>query len=108
MVRRPGPARIADDRSFPVRVRIAVPPSGFGNQLDMMHGWLNLHAGRGNFAIHSALNDQPVDAALFYFGDVALAKAFVERFACGLAIVESAQHGLKPDRATLGGGGRPA
>ena len=32
-----------------------------------MHGWLNMHAGRGNFAIHSAPNDLPVDAALVYF-----------------------------------------
>ena len=35
-VRRTTPARITDDRYFPVRVRIAVPPNGFGNQLDKM------------------------------------------------------------------------
>jgi hypothetical protein len=60
----------ADDRYFPVRVRIAVPPGGVGNQLDVMHGWLNLHAGRGNFAIHSAPNELNavlgVDAAQYY------------------------------------------
>jgi hypothetical protein len=54
-----------------------------------MHGWLNMHAGRGNFAIHSAPNDLNAvtggDAALFYFVDISVAKAFVERFACGLA-----------------------
>ena len=52
-----------------------------------------MHAGRGNFAIHSAPNDLSattgVDAALFYFMDVTVAKAFVERFACGLAVVTS-------------------
>jgi len=69
MVRRSGPARITDDRYFPVRVRIAVSPRGFGNQLDAMHGWLNLHAGRGNFAIHGADNDLGMDGAFFYFAD---------------------------------------
>ena len=58
-----------------------------------MHGWLNMYAGRGNFAIHSAPNDLNVvlgrDAALFYFMDVSVSKAFVERFACGLALVTS-------------------
>ena len=95
MVRRSVPARVTDDRYFPVRVRIAVPPGGFGNQLDVMHGWLNLHAGRGNFAIHSAPNDlnaiTGTDAALFYFVSVEVAKAFVERFACGLAVVTRAR-----------------
>ena len=98
MVRRSTPARITDDRYFPVRVRIAVPEGGFGAQLNLMYGWLNMHAGRGNFAIHSAPNDlnavtgverSRVDAALFYFMDVSVAKAFVERFACGLAVVTS-------------------
>ena len=93
MGRRSTPARITDDRFFPVRVRIAVPEDGFGAQLNVMYGWLNMHAGRGNFAIHSAPNDlnaiTGVDAALFYFMDVTVAKAFVERFACGLAVVTS-------------------
>jgi len=93
MVRRPAPARVTDDRYFPVRVRIAVPPSGFGNQLDLMHGWLNLHASRGNFAIHGAPNDLGTDAAFFYFVDIGVAKAFVERFACGLTVVEHTRCG---------------
>ncbi|HKF72522.1 MAG TPA: hypothetical protein VKB68_12275 [Stellaceae bacterium] len=88
MVRRSTPARVTDERYFPVRVRVAVPPGGFGNTIDIMYGWLNLHAGRGNYAIHSAGNDLGVDAALFYFVDVGMAKAFIERFACGLALVE--------------------
>jgi hypothetical protein len=66
-----------------------VPPGGFGSQLDLMYGWLNLHAGRGNFAIHSGPNHIGVDAAFFYFLDVGIAKAFVDQFACGLAIIET-------------------
>ena len=88
MIRRSTPARITDDRYFPVRVRIGVPQGGFGEQLNVMHGWLNLHAGRGNFAIHGAPNDLSVDAALFYFMDIVVARAFVERFACALAVVQ--------------------
>jgi hypothetical protein len=104
MVRRSARARITDDRYFPVRVRIAVPQGGFGEQLNLMYGWLNMHAGRGNFAIHSAPNDlnavlnaitgverSRVGAALFYFMDVSVARAFVERFACGLAVVQTVE-----------------
>lgn len=46
---------------------------------------MNVHAGRGNFAIHSASNDLGIDAAVFFFVDVGIARAFVERFDCGLA-----------------------
>jgi hypothetical protein len=87
MVRRSVPERLIADRFFPVRVRIAVPPGGFGEQLNIMHGWLNMHAGRGNFAIHSAPNDLGLDAAFFYFLDIATARGFVDRFACGLAVI---------------------
>jgi hypothetical protein len=87
MVRRSTPEKIVAERYFPVRVRIAVPPGGFGRQLDEMHGWLNLHAGRGGFSIQGAPSDLGVEAVHFYFTDVRLAHAFVERFACGLAII---------------------
>ena len=45
-----------------------------------------MHAGRGNFAIHGAPDDLGRDAAFFYFVDITVARAFVERFACGLAV----------------------
>lgn len=89
MVRRSIRARTEAERYFPIRVRVAVPTGGFGEQLNVMHGWLNIHAGRGNFAIHGAANDLGVDAAFFYFVDISVAKAFVERFTCGLAVVAS-------------------
>jgi hypothetical protein len=88
MVRRSTSERVLAERQFPVRVRVAVPPGGFGRQLDEMHGWLNLHAGRGRFSIQSAPNDLGVDAAYFYFADTAAAHAFVQRFTCGLAVVD--------------------
>jgi hypothetical protein len=87
MVRRSTPDKILAERYFPVRVRIAVPAGGFGRQLDEMHGWHNLHLGRGRFSIQAAPNDLGADAAHFDFADIGLAHAFVERFACGLAVV---------------------
>lgn len=55
-----------------------------------------MHAGRGNFAIHSAPNELHAalgaDAAHFYFVDISVAKAFVERFACGIAVVTMGYH----------------
>ena len=76
------------ERYFPVRVRIGVPqPHGFGNQLDEMHGWLNLHAGRGRYFIWSETVPGAPDAALFYFETVETARAFVDRFACGVALL---------------------
>jgi hypothetical protein len=66
-----------------------------------------MHAGRGKFAIHSAPNDlnaitgverSRVDAALFYFVDISVARAFIERFACGLAVVSRIEPASCPKR----------
>jgi hypothetical protein len=93
MVRRSIPARISDDRYFPVPVRVGVAQGGFGEQLDVMHGWLNMRAGPGNFAIHGAPNDLRealgADAVHFYFIDIAVVRAFGEGFVCGLAVMSS-------------------
>lgn len=69
--------------------RITVTQGGFGAQLNIMHGWLNMHASRGNFAIHSAPNERGMDAAFLYFVDIGVAKAFVKKFACGLAMIRA-------------------
>jgi len=87
MVRRSIPGHVLAERFFPVRVRVAVPAGGFGRQLDEMHGWLNLHAGRGHFALHGAPNMLGVDAVFFYFESTAIAHAFMQRFSCGVAVV---------------------
>jgi hypothetical protein len=34
-----------------------------------------------------------VDAALFYFVDINVARAFIERYACGLAVVQTMERG---------------
>jgi hypothetical protein len=38
------PVRDAD-RRFPVRIRIAVPPEGFGSRLDQIIAWLDANCG---------------------------------------------------------------
>jgi hypothetical protein len=91
VVRRSVSGHALADRFFPVRVRVAVPAGGFGRQLDEMYGWLNMHAGRGHFAIHGAPNDLGVEAAFFFFEDTAIAHAFMLRFACGVAVVPAKQ-----------------
>jgi hypothetical protein len=74
------------ERRFPVRIRIGVPPQGLGRQINMMHGWLDQHAGRDAYAIHGADHlTSPGQADHVYFIDIGLAAAFVDRFACGLA-----------------------
>jgi len=77
------------ERQFPVRVRIAVPPEGFGRQLAIMHAWLDDTCGPAGWASAPAgLGGVVNDAVAFYFDDAAFAHAFVNRFCCGYRAVE--------------------
>ncbi len=77
------------ERSFPVRVRIAVPPHGFGRQLAIMHAWLDETCGADGWTSAAAgLAGVLNDAVAFYFEDAAFAHAFVNRFCCGYRPVE--------------------
>lgn len=87
MARRSASNATKADRHYPVRVRVAVPECGFGQQLNVMLGWLNIVAGRGNFWVGSEAGPGLADAALFYFNDVETARAFVNRFACGIVLL---------------------
>ncbi|HTT80796.1 MAG TPA: hypothetical protein VMF86_14065 [Stellaceae bacterium] len=42
------------ERRFPVRLRLAVPPDGFGGRLDAMAGWLDATAARRRAAASDA------------------------------------------------------
>lgn len=78
--------REAEDR-FPVRLRIAVPPAGFGRQLAIMHAWLDETCGAEGWAMApSGLAGIANDAAALYFADAAFAHAFVARFCCGFRV----------------------
>jgi hypothetical protein len=74
------------EHRFPIQLRVAVPPRGFGRQLDLISGWLDEHVGRDAYCIHSKAGSGNIDVAMFYFVDTASAHAFVERFACGVVL----------------------
>jgi len=77
------------ERQFPVRVRLAVPPEGFGRQLSVMHAWLDEVCGASGWTSAPAgLGGIVNDAVAFYFDDAAFAQAFVNRFCCGYRAVE--------------------
>ena len=76
------------ERRYPVRVRIAVPPEGFGRQLEIIHAWLDENCGAEGWAIAPAgMAGVANDAVAFYFEDAAFAHAFVVRFCCGYRAV---------------------
>jgi len=75
------------ERQYPVRVRIAVPPEGFGRQLAIMHAWLDETCGAEGWAMAPAgIAGVVNDAVAFYFEDAAFAHAFVARFCCGYRV----------------------
>ena len=86
MVQRSAPQQFVAERYFPVRVRVAVPPGGFGSQFNIMCAWLDQHAGKAGYFTGAQAGAGLQDAALFYFIDAKVAAAFVDRFACGLVI----------------------
>ncbi|GAC1580550.1 MAG: hypothetical protein NVS3B5_14240 [Sphingomicrobium sp.] len=68
-----------DDLAFPVRVKLAVPPGGLGPRLTAIGAWFQGHAGKGNYAVHSALG-LAGDTMAVYFREVEMAQAFVAAF----------------------------
>ena len=72
MVRRSPPRKKIDDARFPVRIRIVVPPGGFGQGIHTMNQWLNEHVGADRWARHSDGH-----ATAFYFFEVRDANAFL-------------------------------
>jgi hypothetical protein len=76
------------ERRFPVRIRIGVPSSGFGQRYTEITEWLDGNCGAGGWAItpsgrRGVLND----AVSIYFADATLASAFVARW-CLVAKIE--------------------
>src|SRR6266480_4409646 len=75
------------ERNLPVRIRIAVPPDGFGSQLDQMVAWLDANCGAESWAMTPSgtcglLND----SLAIYFLNPVLARAFVNRWCIGCQI----------------------
>jgi hypothetical protein len=69
------------ERRFPVRVRIAVPPEGFGSRLDQIIAWLDANCGADGWTSTPSRTRGVVnDALAVYFLDVTIASAFVVRW----------------------------
>jgi hypothetical protein len=72
------------ERRFPARIRIGVPPGGFGQRYTEMTAWLDANCGADGWAmtpcgVRGVLND----AVSIYFLDATLASAFVARWCAG-------------------------
>lgn len=83
LTKRSTPAQVEAERSFPVRVRVPVPPRGLGQRLNEMHAWLRARAPDGGHFVGAERG--PPEAALVYFKSIAMAHAFCDAFACGIA-----------------------
>src|SRR6516165_784692 len=78
------------ERRFPVRIRIAVPPSGLGQRYTQITAWLGENCGADGWVMTpSGTRGTLNDALSIYFADAALASAFVARWCIG-AKVETA------------------
>jgi hypothetical protein len=72
------------ERRFPVRIRISVPPGGFGQRHTHMTAWLDENCGSDGWSITpSGLRGVLNDAVSIYFLDATLASAFVARWCAG-------------------------
>jgi hypothetical protein len=72
------------ERRFPVRIRIGVPPGGFGRRHAEMTAWLDENCGADGWAITpSGMRGVLNDAVSIYFLDATLASAFVARRCAG-------------------------
>jgi hypothetical protein len=73
---------------FPVRIRIGIPPEGFGSRLDQMNAWLDGNCGADGWTSTPASTRGVVnDALAICFADAALASTFVARW-CAMQRVE--------------------
>jgi hypothetical protein len=78
------------ERRFPVRIRIAVSPSGLGQRYTQITAWLDENCGVDGWAMTpSGTREVLNDALSIYFADATLASAFVARW-CVRAKVETA------------------
>ena len=72
------------ERTFPVRIRIAVPPDGLGRRHAQITAWLDENCGSNGWAMTpSGMRGVLDDAISLYFADATLASALVARWCIG-------------------------
>jgi hypothetical protein len=75
------------ERRFPVRIRIGVPPGGFGRRYAEMTAWLDENCGSDGWAMTpSGMRGVPSEAVSIYFADATLASAFVALWCIGSGV----------------------
>src|SRR5262245_15341930 len=75
------------ERRFPVRIRIAVPLEGLGQQHARMTAWLDETCGADGWVMTpSGTRGVLTDALSIYFADPALASALVARWCIGFKV----------------------
>ena len=78
---------VSAERRFPVRIRIGVPPGGFGQRHTEMTAWLDENCGADGWAMTpSGMRGVLNDAVSIYFLDATLASAFVARWCAGYKV----------------------
>ena len=72
------------ERRFPVRIRIGVPPGGFGQRHTHITAWLDENCGSDGWTMTpSGIRGVVNDAVSIYFLDATLASAFVAQWCAG-------------------------
>jgi hypothetical protein len=75
---------VSAERRFPVRIRIGVPPGGFGQRYSQMTVWHDENCGAEAWAMTpTGMRGVLNDAVSIYFADTTLASAFVVRWCAG-------------------------
>ena len=91
---------------FPVRIRLAVLPGGFGRRHTQITAWLDENGGSDGWALTpSGIRGVLNDAISIYFADATLASAFVARWCVG-SKVEVAGGVFPSARGRTGAAGR--
>ena len=81
----------AGESSFPVRIRLGVSTENPGARLETMRAWLDQHLGPSRYDLTPEAASGIIGAR---FRDRRDAIAFIERFACGVALLPvNAAHG---------------
>jgi len=86
----PGSTRdmiVSAERRFPVRIRVGVPPGGFGQRHAEITRWLDENYDADGWAMTpSGMRGVLNDAVSIYFLDATLASAFVARWCAGYKV----------------------
>ena len=79
MARRSPTSATETDRRFPIRVKVAIPPTGLGSVIEEAERWLRRELGPGRYG-QSPATSIGTDACAYHFTSLADAQRFLEAF----------------------------